>query len=171
MLPATREFPFQRSTTIANAMRAIWQTKFQTTRSGLSKPPAVRKNTGRQCCPDWKPAQRCAWKRLSKACRSKTDAKRFGAAISRVKQTTVGQCAARDHECLLSGKQTWFPHKVPVIGFLGASSAEVCASRLGSFRRGLSETGHSAHNVQNHKSRSGQLTPARDASTVISMAC
>jgi putative ABC transport system substrate-binding protein len=33
------------------------------------------------------------------------------------------------------------PDKGPVIGFLGASSADVYESRLGSFRRGLSETG------------------------------
>jgi putative ABC transport system substrate-binding protein len=33
------------------------------------------------------------------------------------------------------------PDKVPVIGFLGASSADVYESRLGSFRRGLNEMG------------------------------
>src|SRR5262245_1071586 len=33
------------------------------------------------------------------------------------------------------------PDRVPVIGFLGASSAEVYENRLVSFRRGLNETG------------------------------
>jgi putative ABC transport system substrate-binding protein len=54
----------------------------------------------------------------------------------------------RDFITLVSGAAAWSAtahaqqlDKMPVIGFLGASSAEVYESRLGSFRRGLNETG------------------------------
>jgi ABC-type uncharacterized transport system substrate-binding protein len=54
----------------------------------------------------------------------------------------------REFITLVSGAAAWSvaahaqqADKVPVIGFLGASSAEVYESRLASFRRGLNETG------------------------------
>jgi putative ABC transport system substrate-binding protein len=54
----------------------------------------------------------------------------------------------REFITLVSGAAAWSvaahaqqPDKMPVIGFLGASSAEAYESRLGSFRRGLNEMG------------------------------
>jgi ABC-type uncharacterized transport system substrate-binding protein len=54
----------------------------------------------------------------------------------------------REFITFVSGAAVWSvaahaqqPDKLPVIGFLGASSAEVYESRLGSFRRGLKEMG------------------------------
>jgi ABC-type uncharacterized transport system substrate-binding protein len=54
----------------------------------------------------------------------------------------------REFIAFVSGAAAWpmaahaqQPDKVPVIGFLGASSAEVYEGRLGSFRRGLNEAG------------------------------
>ena len=54
----------------------------------------------------------------------------------------------REFIAFVSGAAAWpmaahaqQPDKVPVIGFLGASSAEVYEGRLGSFRRGLNAMG------------------------------